>query len=364
MSRFFFINAQGAQIGPIEKEDMLKIGITPATLVWKEGTDNWITADKEHELDEYFASLHTTSTMPSQATDHHQNDASLNDKLSSHMGEAMPNLAATSAATQAQYSQEGQKTKENLNSDNTTADSSKPEKTQKNNRAFKISFFITLALLVIAVVLGLMYLNKLSNELSDANSKLSDANSALSDANSVISKIENICNNSASEEARTFSNWISSNHYDSTRDYNEYSFYGNEGDILSFVYDVDSESFDHFKAEIYYNGKSSIIKDISGRDKYGTVKYTLPENGDYTLVVEYKKDGSVSSGRDNVRVNNINLNHSYIGEIAQEIISYNEKTGSKESIPNYGEENVVPDDIDAYVVDTIAADTLAALTDY
>lgn len=345
MSRFFFINAQGAQIGPIEKEDMLKIGITPATLVWKEGTDNWVTADKEHELDEYFASLHTTSSMPSQATDHHQNDASLNDMSSSHMGEAMPNPAATSAASQTQYSQEGQKTKENFNSDNTTADSSKPEKTQKNNRAFKISFFITLALLVIAVVLGLMYLNKLSNELSDANG--------------VISNIDYICYKSVSEETPTFSDWTSSNHYDSTRDYNEYSFYGNEGDILSFYYDVDSESFDHFKAEIFYNGESSIIKDISGLDKYGTATYTLPENGDYTLVVEYNKDGSVNSGRDNVRVNNISLKHSYIGEIAQEIISYYEKTGSKESIPNYGIENVVPDDIDAYAVDTCAVDSFA-----
>ncbi|MDD6890203.1 MAG: DUF4339 domain-containing protein [Bacteroidales bacterium] len=357
MSRFFFINAQGAQIGPIEKDEMLKIGITPSTLVWKEGTDNWITADKEHELDEYFASLHTTSTMPSQATDHHQNGAPLNDMSSSHMGEAMPNLAATSAATQTQYSQEGQKTKENLNSDNTTADSSKPEKTKKNNRAFKISFFITLALLVIAVVLGLMCQNKLSNELSDAKNELSNAKNELSNANSVISKIENICNNSVSEETRTFSNWTSSKHDDSKK----YSFYGKEGDILSFYYDVDSESFDHFKAEIFYNGKSSIIelKDISGLDKYSTATYTLPEYGDYTLVVEYYYRDGFKPGRDNLRVYNIELKHSYIGEIAQEIISYYEKTGSKESIRNCDKENVVPDDIDAYAGDTCAGDSFA-----
>lgn len=56
MSRFYFINAQGAQIGPIEKENMLKEGITRTTLVWKEGAPNWIPAAQEPELADYFAS--------------------------------------------------------------------------------------------------------------------------------------------------------------------------------------------------------------------------------------------------------------------------------------------------------------------
>ena len=54
MSRFFFINDQGLQVGPIDKEYLVKMQISRSTLVWKEGTSGWIPAELEPELNDYF----------------------------------------------------------------------------------------------------------------------------------------------------------------------------------------------------------------------------------------------------------------------------------------------------------------------
>lgn len=68
MARFYFINEQGTQIGPIEREHLLKSGITSTTLVWKEGTPNWIPAAQEPELAEYFAAPSYTPPVPPMPT--------------------------------------------------------------------------------------------------------------------------------------------------------------------------------------------------------------------------------------------------------------------------------------------------------
>lgn len=64
MSKFYFINSEGVQIGPIEKDVMLKVGITKDTLVWREGAPNWVAAEKEPELAEFFAAKATPYGSP------------------------------------------------------------------------------------------------------------------------------------------------------------------------------------------------------------------------------------------------------------------------------------------------------------
>ena len=57
MARYYFINSQGAQIGPVERDDMLRFGIKRDTLVWREGAPAWIAADKEPDLASHFATV-------------------------------------------------------------------------------------------------------------------------------------------------------------------------------------------------------------------------------------------------------------------------------------------------------------------
>lgn len=231
------------------------------------------------------------------------------------------NNLVSSTELQKQYKQEILKLKEKLASANKVADSSDFGKIQKKKRFFKISFWITLALLIISILLGLFCIGVLSNEYE---SQLTYTESQLYEANNVISKIEYICSNGSSGDNLTFSNWTSSNHSHNSRDYKEYTFSGYEGDVLNFDYKVDSESYDHYKALLTYNGNTTTLKDISGSNKNGSVTYKLPGNGNYTLVMEYKKDHSIHSGRDNVHVYNIELYRSSLGAIAREINSYNE----------------------------------------
>lgn len=237
------------------------------------------------------------------------------------LNEDTHNNLVSSTELQEQYKQEILKLKEKLASANKVADSSDFGKIQKKKRFFKISFWITLALLIISILLGLFCIGVLSNEYE---SQLTYTESQLYEANNVISKIEYICSNGSSGDNLTFSNWTSSNHSHNSRDYKEYTFSGYEGDVLNFDYKVDSESYDHYKALLTYNGNTTTLKDISGSNKNGSVTYKLSGNGNYTLVMEYKKDHSIHSGSDNVHVYNIELHRSSLGAIAREINSYNE----------------------------------------
>ncbi|MDD6889240.1 MAG: CD225/dispanin family protein [Bacteroidales bacterium] len=54
MSKFFYVNSQGLQVGPVDKECLVKMQISRSTLVWKEGTPGWIPAELEPELNDYF----------------------------------------------------------------------------------------------------------------------------------------------------------------------------------------------------------------------------------------------------------------------------------------------------------------------
>lgn len=54
MSKFYFINAQGTQVGPVEKDVLIGVGITRTTMVWKEGSPSWVPASQEPELADFF----------------------------------------------------------------------------------------------------------------------------------------------------------------------------------------------------------------------------------------------------------------------------------------------------------------------
>lgn len=267
--------------------------------------------------------------------------------------EDIHNNVISSTASQEHYKQEILRLKEKLASANKVARSSDFGKIQKRKRFFKISFWITLVLLIISVLLGLFCIGILSNEYE---SQLSYAESQLYDANNVIANIENICSNGSSGDNLTLSSWTSSNHSHNSRDYKEYTFSGYEGDVLNFDYKVDSESYDHFKALLTYNGNTTTLKDISGQNKNGSVTYKLPGNGNYILVMEYKKDHSIHSGRDNVQVYNIELHRSSLGAIAREISSYNEMRAMHNEDSIYVEEvEVVPtEDWAEVIVDSVA----------
>lgn len=267
--------------------------------------------------------------------------------------EDIHNNAISSTASQEHYKQEILRLKEKLASANKVAGSSDFGKIQKKKRFFKISFWITLALFIISVLLGLFCIGILSNEYE---SQLYDIESQLYDANNVITNIENICSNGSSGDNLTLSSWTSSNHSHNSRDYKEYTFSGYEGDVLNFDYKVDSESYDHFKALLTYNGTTTTLKDISGSNKNGSVTYKLPGNGNYILVMEYKKDHSIHSGRDNVQVYNIELHRSSLGAISREISSYNEMRAMQNGDSIYVEEvEIVPaEDWAEVIVDSVA----------
>lgn len=50
MSQYYFLNQQNQQIGPIEKEQLIKTGITADTLVWTQGMAQWTPAGKVTDL--------------------------------------------------------------------------------------------------------------------------------------------------------------------------------------------------------------------------------------------------------------------------------------------------------------------------
>ena len=50
MKNYFFINDKGNQIGPINKEELIKEGIRKDTLIWHDGITDWTTAEKLEEL--------------------------------------------------------------------------------------------------------------------------------------------------------------------------------------------------------------------------------------------------------------------------------------------------------------------------
>lgn len=229
-------------------------------------------------------------------------------------------------------------------------------KLRKGKKRFKIAFWVLFPIFVISVLFLLYSIGTIVNDYEDA---LYNQYQNLESAEAVISEVNNICSNGAEVANEYFDNWSSTNHSHNSRDYHQYSINGYQDDVISFDYNVDSESYDHFKAYIIHNGDRKLIKDISGLNKKGSVSYQLPSTGEYTLLVEFNKDHSVHSGRDMVSVSDVFLKRSSIGAIARKIADYK---SSKESISDYAVEEaevveeVVVDSVDEYwIADTVVA---------
>ena len=222
-------------------------------------------------------------------------------------------------------------------------------KIAKRKKIFKRLFWTTFCVWLITIVFGFWVIGSLVNEYEH---ELWISNDRFNDASRVILDIESICQNGTSSDSSSLPSWTSSNHTHNSRDYKEYDFTGYEGDELRFDYKVDSESYDHFKAIIKHNGSEKTLKDISGLNKNGAVSYKLPANGTYSLLVEFKKDHSVHSGRDNAQVYNVEIKRSAIGAISREIHEYkNSQSINDGDIVETVEEVVVAEEWDE---DTVA----------
>lgn len=61
---YYMIGADGNRIGPVEASELVRYGLTPSTLVWREGLQDWIPASSEPGLAAYLAPAASTPPTP------------------------------------------------------------------------------------------------------------------------------------------------------------------------------------------------------------------------------------------------------------------------------------------------------------
>jgi len=98
--------------------------------------------------------------------------------------------------------------------------------------------------------------------------------------------------------------WTSTNHDDDSTDSKTINFVSEEGDILNFDYSISSED-DYDIGYVFLDGVCIIS--VSGYDS-STFRHSLG-SGSHTVICEYIKDGSVSSGGDYFSISNITISH-------------------------------------------------------
>ena len=54
MANYYYLNERKEQQGPVSAEELFKLGISPNTLVWTEGMNQWTPAGNVAELNEWF----------------------------------------------------------------------------------------------------------------------------------------------------------------------------------------------------------------------------------------------------------------------------------------------------------------------
>lgn len=106
-----------------------------------------------------------------------------------------------------------------------------------------------------------------------------------------------------------FPDWTSTNHFHYSSSLREYSIDVQAGDILSFEIWSDCKA-NYDKLTVYLNGTS--IATISGTGKSQTITKTFSSAQTVSLKVEYTKDSSNSSGKDEAGIRNIALNDTSI----------------------------------------------------
>lgn len=76
MSRYYYINSQKQQAGPVEIPELMAAGLRPDTMVWCEGMANWTRADNVPELAKELVAAPAAPTIPGvqpPATDNNDN---------------------------------------------------------------------------------------------------------------------------------------------------------------------------------------------------------------------------------------------------------------------------------------------------
>lgn len=180
---------------------------------------------------------------------------------------------------------------------------------KKTGGAYKVLFYVMLGLFVVAI--GLM--SFIISSLSDDVDYYADRSREFSNT---LSSIQYIVDNGANQSPTTFSSWTSTNKNHSSTSSNTYTANVAADDVFSLDYDCDSESYDHFKVYVSIDGGSeTLIKDVSGLNRVGSVIYRVPRAGELKVRCVYTKDSSIHAGRDNVRVSGVKLEHSATGAI-------------------------------------------------
>lgn len=198
----------------------------------------------------------------------------------------------------------------------------KKNKNSGSGKSFMYLFFITLLVLCISIAAFVFYNNTKKNEYEG---RIDTMNERLLSAHNVINNIQGIIDNHTLSNEETFSDWTSSNHEHNSEGTREYIFEATVGDKLSFDYDVDSEKkFDIFICYICHNEDETEIKNVSGKER-GVIRYTIQSDGNYELKLLYKKDGTIHSGRDNVRISNIRLERCMEGKIKRLLHDYKQQ---------------------------------------
>ncbi len=61
---YYYTDSKGNHVGPFDKDALKKMGITRATLVWREGWPTWIAAEKVPELADIFIEMPPVPPTP------------------------------------------------------------------------------------------------------------------------------------------------------------------------------------------------------------------------------------------------------------------------------------------------------------
>lgn len=183
------------------------------------------------------------------------------------------------------------------------------------NRKYVICTVVLLLFILFGGMYGIL-------TLSNYNAKIVSLNSDLHDALTIIEEINDICENGVDSVEDIHGSWTSSNHSHNSVDTKTLHITAYKDDILTFDYDVDSESYDHFVTKVISKQDTTTIKDISGSKKVGNVRYKFSNQGEKTIIMEYRKDHSINDGRDDAKITNIRVERSIVGVIIRKIQEY------------------------------------------
>lgn len=64
MERYFYLNSNNEQAGPVSPMDFGRYGINESTMIWKQGMSNWMRAGQIPELSQYFRPVAPTPPPP------------------------------------------------------------------------------------------------------------------------------------------------------------------------------------------------------------------------------------------------------------------------------------------------------------